>query len=134
MKVRLPKDYRERYTLKDVDRAKSVIAFLKEDDEKPDSYAEMAVREVLKDVKGGSLDTVITANAETAKNSGVYDVYGDGTENMDVLISFLAKCYFCDNDSCHCGFIEGEAYLSDIYQTGAVRYSDKVYYRVYREI
>lgn len=134
MKVRLPKDYREHYTLNDVDRAKAVISYLKEDTEKPEYYAEMAVREVLKDIEGGSLDAVITANAETAKNAGVYDLYGDGTENMDVLVSFIAKCYFCDNDGCHCGFIEGEAYLSDIYQTGAVRYSENIYRRVYKEI
>ena len=134
MKVRLPKDFREHYTLKDYDRAKAVIAYLKEDTEKPEYYAEMAVHEVLKDIKGGSLDAVITANAETAKNAKVSDLYGDGTENMDVLISFLAKCYFCDNDGCHCGFIEGEAYLSDIYQTGAVRYSENIYRRVYKEI
>ena len=134
MKVRLPKDYRGHCTMNDVDRAKAVITFLKEDEEKPEYYAEMAVREVLKDIKGGSLDTVITANAETAKNAKVFDLYGDGTENMDVLISFLAKCYFCDNAGCHYGFIDGEAYLSDIYQTGAVRYSENVFRRVYKEI
>lgn len=134
MKVRLPKDFRDTYTMNDVDRAKAVITSLKEDTEKPEYYAEMAVHEVLKDIKGGSLDAVITANAETAKNAKVSDLYGDGTENMDVLISFLAKCFFCDEDGCHCGFIEGEAYLSDIYQTGAVRYSENVFRRVYKEI
>ena len=109
MKVTLTEGYRNIYTLADLERAKAVIAFEKEDESTPANYAECAVREALKGTDDG-LVRVIEAKAETATNCRAMDSYGPDTGNMDVWITAIAKTYD--------GFIEIGACLTDIWQTG----------------
>ena len=124
MKVTLEKDYRKYYTLEDLDRAKMVIAYEKtQDDEKIEEWVQYAVNEAGKD-KSEWCEKVLEATARTARNNRVCDAYGDGTGNMDVWIEFTART----SD----GFIEGGAYLSDIWQTGATPYAHHMYIRYAR--
>ena len=107
MKVTLPKNYREYYTLEDLDRAKLVIKAEKEDDCPIKEYAEMAVNHALKN-KGDYLAEILKATAETTKNRDVWDHYGEGSGRFDVWISATAETMN--------GFVKVSAYLSDIWQ------------------
>lgn len=122
MKVALEKDYRKYYTLDDLDRAKLVIQAGKEDEKTAKGWAEYAVKEILAN-SGDYLNYVISAEAHTAKNCRAWNLYGDESEDMDIWITGLAKT--------RDGFIEIGAYLSDIWQTGAVPYKYHTYYRYY---
>lgn len=129
MKVTLEKDYRKRYTLDDLDRARKVIALEKEDESSPKEWAEYAIGEALKNMDGIATDylvEVIRAEAHTAKNCRAWNAYGypeDGTEDMDVWITFLAET--------EKGFIKGGAYLSDIWgsTSGIPTYKRHMYIR-----
>lgn len=135
MKVTLEKDYRRHYTLDDLDRAKTVIAWCKDTDETATYWAEYAVREALKEC-GGVLETVLSAEAHTAKNDRARNEYGDDTENMDVWIRFKAtftggkKYRDYGYKVMDGGYIEGGAYLTDIWQTGGRDYTSDMYFRI----
>ena len=125
MKVKLEKDYKKYYTMLDVDRAKLVIQFEKEDDETAAGWAEYAVREALQDSME-YCNEIIRASAETSRNHRIWDAYGEGTGSMDVYITALAKTSE--------GFIEIGAYLSDIWQSGAEPYKHQMYISQYRPL
>lgn len=123
MKVTLEKDYRKYYTLEDLDRAKMVIGFEKEDEETAYGWAKYAVNEALK----GTDDyfrRIIEAKAETARNCRAWNAYGNGTETMDVWISGIAKTYK--------GFLEFGAYLTDIWNTGLDDYRKRMWIAYYK--
>ena len=121
MKVTLEKDYRKYYTLDDLDRAKAVIKAEKEDEMSAKDWAEYAAREALRGEEA-SLVEVIRAEATTAKNCRVWGAYTDDSADMDVYIRFLAETSE--------GFIEGGAYLTDIWQSEAeTRYKNHMYIR-----
>jgi len=125
MKVTLEKDYKRIYTIEEYESAKRVIAWEKENDEETaKGWAEYAVREALKD-EIESLTEVIKAEARTAKNGRIWDAYGEGSGMMDVLIEFVAKTSE--------GYMDGCAYLSDIWQTGADDYREHMYIRRFVE-
>lgn len=124
MKVRLEKDYKRFYTIEDLERAKMVISYEKEDGETAKGWAEYAVREALKG-KNDWLSEIITADAQTAKNCRAWNAYGDDTQDMDVWLNIVARTAF--------GFITVGAYLSDIWQTGAVEYKNHEYIRYFTE-
>ena len=107
MKVTLEKDHRKWYTLEDLDRAKMVIAFEKEDEMTIKDWAQYAVNEALRYNRRGYCNEVLKAEAHTAKNCRAHDLYGDGTGNMDVYLDIVAET----SD----GFVKVGAYLSDIW-------------------
>ena len=130
MKVTLEKNYRKYYTLEDLDRAKRVIAAEKEDESTVKEWAEMAIREAIKNDDGIYEDYIVEifkAEAHTAKNHRVWNAYGycdpeeANTQDMDVWIEFAAEL--------EQGFIKGGAYLSDIWQTGGTDYREHMYIR-----
>ncbi len=118
MKVTLEKNYKDYYTLTDLERAKAIIRYEKDDNETAKGWAEYAVREALKGTDDG-LERVLEASAETARNCNAWNLYGD-TADMDVWVRAIAKTQH--------GFIEIGAYLSDIWQTGEnFYYKDRMY-------
>lgn len=131
MKVTLEKNYRKYYTLEDLDHAKRVIAAEKEDDCPVKEYAEMAIREALKNDDGIYEDYIVEifkAEAHTAKNNRIWNQYcmsdddpDHETGNMDVWIEFAAEL--------EQGYIKGGAYLTDIWQTGGTDYREHMYIR-----
>ena len=130
MKVTLEKNYRKYYTLEDLDRAKQVIAAEKEDESTVKEWAEMAIREAIKNDEGIPNDYIVEifkAEAHTAKNCRVWNAYGyidpeeANTQDMDVWIEFAAELGQ--------GYIKGGAYLSDIWQTGGTDYRQHMYIR-----
>lgn len=125
MKVKLEPDYRRFYSLEDIDHAKAVMAYEKEDESTAADWAGYAVREALKDT--GDYDReVLQVTARTAKNCRAWDAYGEGTGDMDIWIEALARTAN--------GFIEIGAYLSDIWQTGGTDYRPHMYIQRYGRI
>lgn len=125
MKVTMESDYKHYYTLEDVDNAKAVIKYEKQEDQESSAkdWFTYAVNEALKD-NTDSLREILTASAHTAKNARVYDAYGD-TYNMDVWIEGVARTT--------AGYIEVGAYLTDIWQTGSTPYKEHEYIRYFKE-
>lgn len=131
MKVTLEGNYRKYYTLEELDQAKRVIAAEKGDTTTAKEYAEIAIREFLKDENGISTDYIVetfTAKASTAKNRTIWNEYcmsdddpDQETGTLDVWIEFAAELGK--------GYIRGGAYLSDIWKTGKVDYKDRMYVR-----
>lgn len=128
MKVRLEKNYRKQYTLEQVDQARAVIQFERENDDFTIiQWAEMAALEAAK--RSGVCVTdwmdgwILKADAITARNGRAWDLYGDGTGDMDVWIDAVVRTGE--------GFLEVGAYLSDIWQTGATDYSQYMYIKRY---
>lgn len=131
MKVTLEKNYRKYYTLEDLDHAKRVIAAEKETDCTPKEYAEMAIREALKNDDGIADDYIVEifkAEAHTARNQRSWNLYtmsdddpDHETGDMDIWIEFTAELRH--------GYIKGGAYLSDIWQTGGTDYRQYMYIR-----
>lgn len=125
MKVKLDKRYRELYTLSDLERAKEVIKFMKEDTSTVKEYAQYALIEALRGT--GVYDReIITAEARTAGNRRAWNAYGEDTTTMDVWIEALARTSE--------GFIEFGAYLTDIWQTGGEHYKQNMYIKRFKEV
>jgi len=126
MKVTMEKDYKRLYTLEDIDRAKAVMAYEKEDEETAAGWAGYAIREALKGTGAYDRDDILMASAHTAKNCRAWDAYGDGTGDMDIWIEAVARTSE--------GFVEVGAYLSDIWQTGATDYRQHMFIQRYGRI
>lgn len=113
MKVKFEKDYRRWYTLEDVERAKMVIQYERDDDDSTvKDWAMYAAQEILNG--HGHPVEVLKAEAETAVNRRVWNAYGEGTGDMDVYITATVAL----DD----GFLALGAYLSDVWGTGAIDY------------
>lgn len=131
MKVRMDRNYRKRYTLEQVDQAKAVIQYEKENDDfTVAQWAEMAVHEALKGTSVNAQDWqegwILRAEAATARNGRVWNQYGEGTGDMDVWIDAVARTGE--------GFVEVGAYLSDIWQTGGTDYRPHMYIKRYAPV
>lgn len=121
MKVTLDKEYRQRYTLEDLDRAKAVIAYEKENDGMTaKEWAEYAINEATKNTADTVME-ILKVTASTARNGRIWEAYGEGTGNFDVWIEATAETYE--------GFIKVGAYLSDIWKSGAEDYRKHMYIR-----
>lgn len=109
MKVTLPSNYRNWFTLDDLDIAKEVIKVMKDDESKVSYYANLAVAHAL-DVRYSGKDyckEILKADAEVCKNNRAFNVLFDGSLNFDVWVTAIAQTMY--------GFIEVQAYLSDIW-------------------
>lgn len=127
MKVVLEENYKHLYTIEDLEHAKAVIKYEKEDESTIKSWAVYAANEIGK--KYGDYTTesnILQASAHTARNCRLWNGYGDDTGDMDVWVEFTAWTGY--------RFIKGGAYLSDIWQTGAVDYTYHMYYTVYEAV
>lgn len=122
MKVTLPKNYKEQYTMYQVEQMKAVIAVEKGDEETAKGWATYAVNEAIKD----DIDSIVEiykATAETCTNNKAWNAYGEDTGMVDVWIEAVAET---SN-----GFVKVGAYLSDIWQTGAEDYRTRMYVEKY---
>lgn len=127
MKVKMMKDYKVLFTVYEVEQMKAVIAYVKDDNMPVKDYAEMAVNHALADTGNCCLE-ILKVEAEACKNSDIHslNLYGDNTGICDVCISGIAETSE--------GFCRFSAYLSDIWQTGAVEYRDRVWLKRYKAV
>lgn len=125
MKVKLEARYKDLYTISEYEAAKRVIKAVAEDMSTVMEWAEYAAREAVRDTDD-CISEVLLADAHTALNARVYDAIAEDTGHMDVLVHGLARTFD--------GFVEFSAYLTDIWQTGAVDYRQHMYVRRFQEV
>ena len=112
MKVNLSKSYKDFFTISDLERAKEVIKYMKDDESSVKDYAKIAVEHVLlKEDRYETLVRIIEAEAVTEKNGRIFDAYGFESGYMDVWLNITAR-----TDR---GYLEVGAYLTDIWKIGA---------------
>ncbi len=103
MKVVFTKEQKRYITVAQLPAVKRMIADLKSEYDMND-FAPMAVR-IASGTNGGK---IFEASAEIAKNCRIYNMYFEGSEDLDVWLTIYA---LTDN-----GFYEIGAYLSDVWQ------------------
>lgn len=105
MKVSISKKSKKVITLAQASIARKLVEEMKDDEMSVNEYAEIAAR-----VAGGNAEyEILKAKAEIAKNSRVFNRYGEDTENLDVWI----ECYAFNP---YKGFFDIGIYLSDIWE------------------
>ena len=123
MKVTLRKDYKDTFTITDLENAKKVIKQLREDETSAKEYLAFAVNEALKG-SNDCLGRVLEADAETYLNGRIFNAYFEGSGRMDVWVEGIAQTLD--------GYIEVGAYLTDIWTTGADSdYSSRMFIRYF---
>ena len=123
MKVKMPKNYRQKFTLEEHEIAKRIIKDMKEDESTVKEYLEYACNEVLKDKDW--TEEILKAEATTERNGRIWDAYGEGTNNMDVWIEGVARTGH--------GFLIIGAYLTDIWNTGSTPYAEHCFVKRFIE-
>lgn len=110
MKVSLTAEMKKFITVAEMPAVKKVMQYEKEED----SYSAKVWAEITaKMLFGHSGVTVLTASAEIAKNQRIWDVFGEGTGDIDVWITFTAfdgTDFFAGNE-----FVISGVYLSDLW-------------------
>lgn len=119
MKVKLPQNYKQFYTVEEHEQAKAVIAAERDDSYTAKEWAEMALNVLCSNYNWMGGD-VILATAETCKNPRIRerDLYGNDTGCMDIVIHGTAKIWGKFGAEFGQAYIEIWANLSDIWQTG----------------
>lgn len=112
MKVRIRKENRRFLQEHIAEHMIDIMA--QEDSSKPSEMAEMAIREILKGTDDylPSRKPILRAEAKVARNCRIWELFFDGSEDYDVWVEATARTAS--------GYIEVGAYLSDIWQIGAL--------------
>ena len=111
MKVKIEKEHRRFLQPAIAEHMIDVMA--QEDASRPVDLAEMAIREILKGTDDSiSRKSILKADAIVARNCRVQDLYFEGSEDHDIWIRATARTSE--------GYIEIGAYVSDIWQIGAL--------------
>lgn len=129
MKINMPKNYRQIFTLEEYDQVKNMIAILKDDGTPVTYYAEMAAQEVIRhgNTPASWLDEIVSVKAEAEINRSLgYDFMGENCGQADVCLTVIAETGE--------GFLKIWAMLSDVFQVdGTANFAHKWYYKYYGE-
>lgn len=127
MKVTLPKDYRKRFTLEQMDIARRISRDMKDDTSTPAEYIVYAVNDWLRAAhKHDYCEEVLKATAQFEGNCRIYEAYGEGTDCMDIWIDATVRT--------GAGFLVIGAYLTDIWEISSeTSHADHYYARYYTE-
>lgn len=129
MKVTFGKDYKRFLTVEEYEKAKQIIADMKEDSSSPAEYAEYAVNAIGAAYGIGSCEKVLSCSAEIAGNCRINNYYLSDSGKLDIWLSGIAETWL--------GFVKFGAYLSDIWTLDGENSADiarcYMYKRVYKE-
>lgn len=128
MKVRLEKEDKKYFNLEEAPLIRKVIESMKEDEYKPDEYAEIAIRAAFNGDACGI--EILKASAKIAKNRCIFNGYTDDSANIDVWIEATAYVNFDE-------VIMIGTYLSDIWQITGDNQSEiasHMYIRKFKEV
>ena len=112
MKVKMTADSKRLVSLEDAKMVSRIIREMKDDEETAEGYARYAVNAAS---EYGTVK-VYEAEAEIAKNSRVWNAYGEDTKDFDVWIKATART----SD----GFVDVGAYLTDIWALTGDNYNE----------
>ena len=130
MKVTLPKNYKQQFTIENLEQAKKVIALCKQDTTPIQDYAKNAINEIIAHGNTGAswLHAIYHVSAEVVLNkryTHCWDQFGDDTGYMDVELEIVAET--AD------GFIKAWCSMIDIWQIdGETDLADNWYYQYFR--
>lgn len=130
MKVTITKEARRWITLEEAPVARKIIEDMKEDAAAKE-YAKSAVN-CIGSANGRGFNwcsNILEATAEISGNRRVWNAYSDESGRLDIWINFTART--------GTGFVEGGAYLTDIWQIDGTNYGDlssHMYYRIFEEV
>lgn len=129
MKVKMEEGYKKFYTIEDVEKARKVIAFCKEDEMKIEEWAVYALTELLKYKSHGPIEcnNIIRASAHTIRNIRAWNKYDSDSRDMDVWVKFLAEIEYLEGDKIIKAIVDVGAYLTDIWDSGATSYLDRIF-------
>lgn len=103
MKVSMSANYKQFFTIEEVQTAKQMIKEFKEDESTVTEYAEMAARTC----NFGWIERVFEAKATIEKNRRAWNAYSDTSKSLDVWIDATVQT--------SSGFLILGAYLTDIW-------------------
>lgn len=86
VKINFPKDYKNYFTVADVERAKKVIKDFKENPIDFYDMASMAIYDI-----GGSVNEIYSVKAEVCRDAGTHDAYYEDSGNIDVWLDIVAE-------------------------------------------
>lgn len=125
MTVKITKEAKKWLTVAQMPIVKRMIEQEKENDLTEKELAAIAASVIL----GIRPEKVFEASAEIVANDRVNNYYTDDSGNLDIWINFSAFSTFN-------GFVNGGAYLSDIYQIGSPDINKQIknhmYFRLYK--
>jgi len=131
MKVKFTDTMKNIVTVAEMPAVKAVMQYEKEDDYSAQDWAKVAANMLF----DHSNTTVLKADAAIAKNQRVWNVYGEGTGDIDVWIMFTAfngTEYFGGDE-----FVAGGVYLSDLWNltsSNAEEIKQHMYIRRFKEV
>lgn len=133
MKINMPNNYKNYFTVTEAAQAKQLIKLVKQDTMTLRELAEMAANEVVKhgDTPAAWIFRILDVQAEIVKNDRLkYDFFGDNTGIMDVSLDITAETGH--------GYLRiFSACLSDIYridnEQDFAQFMSYQYYCAYRE-
>lgn len=123
MTVKITKEAKQWLTVAQMPIVKEMIKDFKEDETTATEAAQYAAGIIF----GNSANTkIFEASAEIAGNASIYNYYSENSEHLDIWINFSI---FNENK----GFVTGGAYLSDLWQSGAIP-ADELKSRMFLQI
>ena len=131
MKVRITKEAKQWLTLAEAPAANAIVRDMKEDEWSVAEYAKMAVNCIGNAIgkEYNWCSRVLESDAEISGNARIWNAYSEDSGRLDVWINFTARTYD--------GFIEGGAYLTDIWNIAGDNQEElasHMYYRRYEEV
>ena len=107
MKVTFSKDYKQRFTIDEYEKAKQIISDMKEDEFTPAGYAKYAVNAIGSAYGIGGCEKVFDCKATVAGNCRAWNSYLSDSGTLDIWIEGTAKTWQ--------GFVEFGVYLTDVW-------------------
>lgn len=122
MKVTMPKDYKEYFTIKDVETARKVIAEVKTWDFT--DWTNYAVSDVLPN--GVFFEKTLEVNYEICRDLATNDAYFNGSGHIDIWLEATAETTE--------GFCKIGALLSEVWAVGGDNHLTRYNFRRFKEV
>lgn len=90
IKVNLPKNYKELFTIKEAENAKRIIKDLKTWDDTLEDFARYALNDINRN-KAEWIEAIYFTSAEICADSATNDAYFEGSGHLDVWFDFVAE-------------------------------------------
>lgn len=130
MKTRFDRNYKDYYTVNEVEQMRTLQRIMRADESKPEEYLKMAAIHIGTQSGEFYIDRVVEAEAVLCKNNFTeWDRMGDQCGLTDVMIKGVCIGYTKQGNK---AYIEVDALLSDIYSLdGSTDFTQSMVWRTY---